>query len=137
MLGASASTVEFQSTHPRGVRRLRFMPTAFPIMFQSTHPRGVRLLVRNPCNHRGGVSIHAPTWGATRYWTKQKPLAICFNPRTHVGCDVKLVAYRNCISVSIHAPTWGATARAPHRKQAGVVSIHAPTWGATSANSQR
>ena len=78
-----------------------------------------------------GVSIHAPTWGATYRFTH-------------------LV---NIQSVSIHAPTWGATgwdwhtkheqlfqSTLPHgeRRMAGstarafAVSIHAPTWGATT-----
>ena len=78
----------FQSTHPHGVRLYRSgyfgMPT---LMFQSTHPHGVRLCRGggstkscgfNPRTHtgcdicrrllhqgRGGVSIHAPTRGAT------------------------------------------------------------------------
>ena len=34
---------EFQSTHPRGVRRLSTSARAICPPFQSTHPRGVRL----------------------------------------------------------------------------------------------
>ena len=79
---------QFQSTHPRGVR-LKVIRTRFDdFKFQSTHPRGVRLIVNNsreradsfqsthprgvrrarpPCQDRGRrISIHAPTWGATR-----------------------------------------------------------------------
>ena len=33
------------------------------------------------------VSIHAPTWGATRLWRTQTGMTVCFNPRTHMGCD--------------------------------------------------
>ena len=33
----------------------------------------------------------------------------CFNPRTHTGCDVMPVRYLDSIHVSIHAPTRGAT----------------------------
>ena len=32
-----------------------------------------------------------------------------FNPRTHVGCDLVLIAYDAVLVISIHAPTWGAT----------------------------
>nr|DAM91678.1 MAG TPA: hypothetical protein [Caudoviricetes sp.] len=32
----------FQSTHPRGVRRLAYQLIMWVIKFQSTHPRGVR-----------------------------------------------------------------------------------------------
>ena len=77
----------FQSTHPHGVRLCLFEAIMRPIMFQSTHPHGVRLkrctsLCKitsfNPRTHTGcdaidikasldykGVSIHAPTRGAT------------------------------------------------------------------------
>jgi len=77
-------------------------------MFQSTHPRGVRRMKRtqrlrqrsfNPRTHVGcdylptylsyteNVSIHAPTWGATRQGIANRIGEQCFNPRTHVGCD--------------------------------------------------
>ena len=56
----------FQSTHPRGVRRVgqKSCFTASGV-FQSTHPRGVRHT--GPQGPQGiqGVSIHAPAWGAT------------------------------------------------------------------------
>ena len=55
------------------------------------------------------VSIHAPTWGATKY---------------------AIAKYAEA-SVSIHAPTWGATYNTPANQMARFVSIHAPTWGAT------
>ena len=55
--------------------------------FQSTHPRGVRLNLAGDIFRISGISIHAPTWGAT---------------------DLNVtVAIR--IRISIHAPTWGAT----------------------------
>ncbi len=55
-----------------------------------------------------------------------------FNPRTHMGCDVKAnIDGFTKDTISIHAPTWGATTVA--KELAGVmnISIHAPTWGAT------
>ena len=77
----------FQSTHPRGVRRYTSgrMPEWWT--FQSTHPRGVRLLASVLPGNSVEVSIHAPTWGATR----------------------NLIADSVRFVVSIHAPTWGAT----------------------------
>ena len=57
----------------------------------------------------GLISIHAPTWGATRepcLWTEHAP-------------------------ISIHAPTWGATVEPGLNGGFWVISIHAPTWGAT------
>ena len=77
--------------------------------FQSTHPRGVRLYANDVSRADSNVSIHAPTWGATqvliRIWRSllfqsTHPrgvrhihcsyyyILMCFNPRTHVGCDM-------------------------------------------------
>ena len=78
---------QFQSTHPRGVRQLpRERRDPVP-RFQSTHPHGVRPTSSlksmtgydfNPRTHVGcdsttlptpleiKISIHAPTWGATK-----------------------------------------------------------------------
>ena len=77
------------------------------------------------------VSIHAPTWGATRYiYSVEQPFC-CFNPRTHMGCDIAREQMQFNSRVSIHAPTWGATHSQYHILQKTEVSIHAPTWGAT------
>ena len=166
---------KFQSTHPRGVRRLYveergpgtyFNPrthvgcdpalTALMTLsaeFQSTHPRGVRRTLRrttvtptryfNPRTHVGCdatgiykdiftvyISIHAPTWGATKQLhrvfqntlfqsthprgvrpARSAPFSITqnFNPRTHVGCDLETIIRPERAPISIHAPTWGAT----------------------------
>ena len=108
---------EFQSTHPRGVRRSdagelarhrsRFNPrtrvgcdVAYQVacdgynMFQSTHPRGVRPDSEPAGSTGGSVSIHAPAWGATRRGSHQISASGGFNPRTRVGCDPS----RNCMS---------------------------------------
>ena len=98
----------FQSTHPRGVRPpLDLLPHLIE-SFQSTHPRGVRQYLQsssfaivgfNPRTHGGcdkrlpeyrtclGVSIHAPTGGAT----------------------LSSSSRQRRFQVSIHAPTGGAT----------------------------
>ena len=108
-------------------------------MFQSTRPRGERLI--STAQTTGfGVSIHAPTWGATTeqhtyHWyvgqfqsTRPRGARLLhahhlwvlksFNPRAHVGRDslldksliIKDKVNAFCEHVSIHAPTWGATA---------------------------
>ena len=102
----------------------------FYCMFQSTHPRRVRRgwVQDNACAIH--VSIHAPTKGATlrvptsdptRKFQSTHPrrvrllytyidrLPLCFNPRTHEGCDNGRLHDACNISVSIHAPTKGAT----------------------------
>ena len=43
LFAASKIATMFQSTHPRGVRRIVVSVLLPPFMFQSTHPRGVRL----------------------------------------------------------------------------------------------
>ena len=74
--------LEFQSTHPRRVRRNMGLIINDLAEFQSTHPRRVRHRVARDVCRRGG-----------------------FNPRTHVGCDLRLLVALRRLIVSIHAPT--------------------------------
>ena len=125
----------FQSTLPHGERRPRsFSPTARRCFNPRSRMGSDRAKIAvswpskcfNPRSHTGSdthvrkahqgklVSIHAPTWGATRI---HKP-----------GISVW--------GVSIHAPTWGATASGRVVPVLQGVSIHAPTWGATSADTR-
>ena len=93
----------FQSTHPHGVRLAAIFSLTSRLSFQSTHPHGVRLLCQSkPSN------------------------AVCFNPRTHTGCDVVANTAINSSMVSIHAPTRGATgiACASHVKEFLFQSTH-------------
>ena len=55
-----------------------------------------------------------------------------FNPRTHTGCDRDAHGRDALRGVSIHAPTRGATWQRRHRCRTTQVSIHAPTRGATN-----
>ena len=103
-----ADLMRFQSTLPHGERRGRGLPRAASGCFNPRSHTGsdrVRLLLSVP----SGVSIHAPTRGATRSrsvnsfsWGFQSTLphgerhcscscAVCapsFNPRSHTGSDV-------------------------------------------------
>ena len=104
------NTYLFQSTHPRGVRRMTPTASKSSKKFQSTHPRGVRPSFKlydrqcssfNPRTRVGcdffrslafgtsGVSIHAPAWGATGVSRGFAAPIPCFNPRTRVGCDLR------------------------------------------------
>ena len=84
----------FQSTHPRGVRRIRSNGSAW-------HPSSFNPRTRVGCDRVGQchhaltekVSIHAPAWGAT-------------------STDDDLAGRLSW--VSIHAPAWGAT-KNPHK----------------------
>ena len=120
----------FQSTHPHGVRPSGTEVTPEDIQFQSTHPHGVRHRQNTSSHDLVEVSIHAPTRGATYrdlYQDGQDTVSIhaptrgatiityhafrliCFNPRTHTGCDTYEIVGRSGLPVSIHAPTRGAT----------------------------
>ena len=77
----------FQSTHPHGVRQSTLILSTVGTKFQSTHPHGVR---------QQETTLSPGTY-------------ICFNPRTHTGCDFVVILFNRRIVVSIHAPTRGAT----------------------------
>ena len=101
--------VKFQSTHPHGVRHLVLDTVKTASSFQSTHPHGVRPGHDRRRAKLDGVSIHAPSRGATsklRRLTPQRKVSIHapsrgatiqrsgaateqhrFNPRTLTGCD--------------------------------------------------
>ena len=101
----------FQSTHPRGVRLWAALYEMTSCLFQSTHPRGVRqhkallfvfclnvsihaptrgaTIARTRLRQFRKVSIHAPTRGATSFWCVYVGRVLCFNPRTHEGCDTR------------------------------------------------
>ena len=100
----------FQSTRPRGARLGANSKEAAAVMFQSTRPRGARPQEGRYERRVDHVSIHAPTWGATRVQGSTMQTTKCFNPRAHVGRDLhRLENDFLCHQVSIHAPTWGAT----------------------------
>ena len=101
--------VGFQSTHPHGVRHASATMSGSGALFQSTHPHGVRHIANAYKAYADGVSIHAPTWGATVLGRPVELLVRCFNPRTHMGCDGMEQNSTEYFHVSIHAPTWGAT----------------------------
>ena len=121
----------FQSTHPRGVRRVTLTVRVAPKTFQSTHPRGVRRrsamwvwIWRQNFNPRTHVGCDLANY--RRFYDN-----VHFNPRTHVGCDQKVSEPSIIQIISIHAPPWGATIWGLGRESNPPISIHAPTWGAT------
>ena len=79
----------FQSTRPRGARRL---PSRIALRtiesFQSTRPRGARPRRRLGNCSASTVSIHAPAWGATQLRTAHRASSASFNPRARVGRDL-------------------------------------------------
>ena len=84
-------------------------------------------------NHTGGISIHAPTRGATEKKGEINHGIIYFNPRSHERSDrIQFPITKKFQEISIHAPTRGATVRrVDDFFVRNVISIHAPTRGAT------
>ena len=105
-----SSKLEFQSTHPRGVRRDELLKL-HPAEEISIHaPTWGATAYGDGQPHRAEISIHAPTWGATLVACVVGGVSFHFNPRTHVGCDERpLPRLLLFYFISIHAPTWGAT----------------------------
>ena len=145
----------FQSTHPRGVRRLRLCagrgrdrvsihapawgatlygsktPCALNL-FQSTHPRGVRRLF---CLQQGGQSRFQSTHprGVRRATRRSRWCwRASFNPRTRVGCDgVGGLRIDRDLGFNPRTRVGCDGAMRTNRYRRFFVSIHAPAWGAT------
>ena len=99
----------FQSTLPRGERRLQIWVMKCSLRFQSTLPRGERRLSLEHSVPHITISIHAPTRGATfkdcyrlLCWIFQSTLPRGERQYFHF-CSKMLK------KISIHAPTRGAT----------------------------
>ena len=104
-------------------------------VFQSTHPHGVRLLRFNVLFHPFGVSIHAPTRGATHFILGVVELNdVSIHAPTRGATSDCANMVDKTFTVSIHAPTRGATNCAASKFKHIPVSIHAPTRGATNVN---
>ena len=103
------------------------------IEFQSTRPRGARRVDDYSDYVDDDVSIHAPTWGATRQNNRQVTRRVTFQSTRPRGArHFAQQRVEGVAQVSIHAPTWGATIAKLERLLFYDVSIHAPTWGATT-----
>ena len=126
--------MKFQSTRPRGARRVfagrvsrsvfRFNPRArggrdpaYGLGSRSgdavsIHAPAGGATHRDPMGADGAhpVSIHAPAGGATALIdVKPVHFALSFNPRARGGRDISLFPLISARSVSIHAPAGGAT----------------------------
>ena len=79
--------IRFQSTLPRGERRSLASAAAGASEFQSTLPRGERpgTFCRAAVPNR--ISIHAPAWGAPHPPGQRQSRFPYFNPRSRVGSD--------------------------------------------------
>ena len=104
-------------------------------MFQSTLPRRERLFVWARIKGDDGVSIHAPTKGATQRQNVGIPDRWVSIHAPTKGATKMAAPDHDLLFVSIHAPTKGATSSGTPRQRPTRVSIHAPTKGATIAPS--
>ncbi len=125
--------IEFQSTHPHGVRPGSKRDGLCAVSFQSTHPHGVRPRLLQPGRLALAISIHAPVWGATPFG--EALIRVHQFQSTHPH---GVRRNRRCLDppgagISIHAPAWGATFHQRIRKGWTEISIHAPAWGATQS----
>ena len=178
--GATLITIQhkkqnkFQSTLPRRERQIHLEKHGMNILFQSTLPRRERrgnnescrrIWYFNPRSHEGsdrssrwidygyGISIHAPTKGATCLYKVRLQLDQISIHAPAKGATIQITICSNIIPISIHAPAKGATQtmyfQAVHldfnpRSREGSddgeirnydddpeISIHAPAKGAT------
>ena len=107
----NATTVKFQSTHPRRV----WLNTYLHLMsFRCFNPHTHEGCDTALPSREGGtpVSIHTPTKGVTKRSRHTYIFSRSFNPHTHEGCDGNQLATYPIESVSIHTPTKGVTVRA-------------------------
>ena len=77
--------------------------------FQSTHPRGVRRVAPGHTVTRFDVSIHAPAWGATGARRSRQVSTTVSIHAPAWGATLTVFDRVRMMLVSIHAPAWGAT----------------------------
>ncbi len=105
----SSRSWRFQSTRPRGARHFHSERVPGSSAFQSTRPRGARRQERYILRLISCVSIHAPTRGATEV--------------------IRAIADGTWFQST--RPRGARPGHHPHRPDRVEVSIHAPTRGAT------
>ena len=147
---------KFQSTLPRGERRLYTGSRVYHYIFQSTLPRGERRKALRSTRCIDIFQSTLPRGERPQYRTIIHSI-VYFNPRSHEGSDGNMLLQLLSTVISIHAPTRGATSAVlllpvatsnfnprshegsdilPVPPPAAVsISIHAPTRGATQETS--
>ena len=106
-------------------------PLVHSYEFQSTLPQGEPRQRGLKVQGVFGISIHAPTRGATDLLSPIYEFASNFNPRSRKGSDDFLRRLRCGPIISTHAPARGATRTEVVPYQSIEISTHAPARGAT------
>ncbi len=109
MVDDGIDIVEFQSTHPYGVRPTCTYQKLVSISFQSTHPYGVRrgvtaggrLCQKFQSTHPYGVRRLSKLY---RTWSWKFQSTHPYGVRQYLFYKVS-----DLLNISIHAPVWGAT----------------------------
>ncbi len=79
------------------------------LLFQSTLLHKERQEQLRSLTNATGISIHAPTQGATKLVKTGTAAAADFNPRSYTRSDINADLLVESSKISIHAPTQGAT----------------------------
>ncbi len=129
MLAITTTYLQFQSTLPRGERRLQNYRKQ---MLTNFNPRS---RVGSDTIHQtwqgySSISIHTPCGGQPVY-VKNTSVYTYFNPRSRAGSDKIINRSVQLVPISIHAPAWGATRICKPNGVRVHISIHAPVQGAT------
>ena len=104
------SEFEFQSTHPRGVRR-KLVVSSIIVPSISIHaPAWGATPELAFFRSTENISIHAPAWGATISPSVARSLRYSFQSTHPRGVRLHTL-FQSCHTdqISIHAPAWGAT----------------------------
>ena len=105
----AVAEIEFQSTHPRGVRPRPLFELLVDELVSIHAPAWGATRDRHPRDHQQPVSIHAPAWGATTALIPALP-AFWFQSTHPRGVRQETYDEEDYPrDVSIHAPAWGAT----------------------------
>ena len=126
-----AAAVEFQSTHPRGVRQVSGITDYNLLEFQSTHPRGVRLSAFALKRSFVKISIHAPTWGATKVNTDVNVMHLFQSTHPRGVRRGRLMSFFLPLLFQSTHPRGVRHGEDVVMERIDRISIHAPTWGAT------
>ena len=100
--------------------------------FQSTFPRGERRLSYEATSRDMSISIHVPSWGTTLRcirWYRTVRISIHV-PSWGTTAQAGYNQWDN--PISIHVPSWGTTDLTSKQKAFADISIHVPSWGTTA-----